>query len=346
MADASGSTGSGALAFLKQKAGPLPVWVWLAGFAVIWWYYERQNSSSTGAASAASSTTGTGYGTDPAGNSGYIDPETGYVYGSAEDIAALQSEGELASNTDASGGSSGTGTYTDDNAWAEAAINYLVARGVDPTTANQAITLYLAGQNLTTEQQADINLAIQGIGAPPQLPGPSSGNPAPVQGTVTVPNVIGKSASAADAAITAAGLVPGAHSTGTGTVNGQTPKGGTSASSGSTVDLSLAGTSSTGTSTGTGTTKTAAKAPAMPGGIHGTPYTNKIDLAWTPVPAATQYRIRATYQSAVVYNGTSSTTHATVTGLSPNRTYTIHVSAGNAAGWSSETNGPAIKTTQ
>jgi hypothetical protein len=340
---------SGALAFLRQKAGPLPVWAWLAGFAVIWWYYQRQNSAGS-AANAASSTTGTGYGTDPAGNTGYIDPETGYVYGSAEDIAALQSENELASNTDASSSGSGTGTYTDDNAWAEAAINYLVARGVDPTTANQAITLYLSGQNLTTEQQADVNLAIQGIGAPPQLPGPSTGNPTPVQGTtVTVPNVVGMTAANAATAIRAAGLVFGTGGVAASeTVTAQSPAAGTTVSSGTTVTITAkaASSTSTGTTTGTSGSKTAAKAPAMPGGIHGTPYTNRIDLAWTAVPTATQYRIRATYQSAVVYNGTSSTNHATVTGLAPNRTYTIHVAAGNSAGWSSETNGPAIKTTQ
>jgi beta-lactam-binding protein with PASTA domain len=60
--------------------------------------------------------------------------------------------------------------------------------------------------------------------------------------TVTVPRVIGMSVAAADAAIKAVGLVPGAHSDQVGTVNGQTPAGGAKVAKGSTVDLSVAGT--------------------------------------------------------------------------------------------------------
>lgn len=294
------ATRGGALKFLKQKAGPLPVWVWLAAFAAIWWYYQRQNSGGS-AAAAASGNTGVGYGIDAAGNSGYIDPETGYVYGSAEDIASLQQQGTLAGNTYSGGSSSsGTGGYADDAAWSEAAINYLVARGVDPATANQAITLYLAGQNLTAEQQADVNLAIQGIGAPPQLPGPSTGNPGPIQ---TPPS--------------------GGGSTSTGGGSG----GGTKSGGGS-------------------TTKPKAKAPAMPTGViaEGAGRTG-FGVKWHKVATATEYVVRITYQDKLVKQVTTKNTVVGISGLSPNRTYTVHVKAGNSAGWSAETNGPAIKTT-
>jgi uncharacterized membrane protein YgcG len=47
-----------------------------------------------------------------------------------------------------------------------------VSIGVDPTTANQAIENFLASQTLTSEQQADVNLAIQRLGAPPTPPQP------------------------------------------------------------------------------------------------------------------------------------------------------------------------------
>jgi nucleoid-associated protein YgaU len=165
------------LAALKQKVGPLPLYVWMIAGVAIWWYFSRKN--------AASATGAPNQQTDPAGNIGAIDPATGYVYGTPEDLAAL------ASNNAGSGGGSGTasgstgggtvgGQYPDDESWGRAAINYLVGLGIDPTTANEAIQQFLAGQTLTTAQQADVNEAIQALGAPPQPPGPTGTAPPPV----------------------------------------------------------------------------------------------------------------------------------------------------------------------
>jgi hypothetical protein len=185
MAGAPGNGGS--LAFLTQKAGPLPLWAWLAAGGALWWYFQRKQAATTAAANQQ---------TDPAGNIGSIDPATGYVYGTPEDLAAL-----AANNAGTGGGTAGqnatTGaqTYADNNAWGIAAVNWLVARGIDGATANQAVQNYLSSQPLTTAQQGDVNLVIQALGAPPSLPGPISGNPStgtttpqstPV--TVAVPN--------------------------------------------------------------------------------------------------------------------------------------------------------------
>ncbi len=173
--DAPAAAGGKGLEFLKHKAGPLPVGVWIVAAAGIWWYFQHKKS---GAAA--------GTATDPAGNTGVIDPRTGYVYGSTQDTAALGSQ----SGGGGSGGSTGTsgsttaGQYQDNNAWSHAAINYLVGLGVDPTQANEAIQSYLGSQQLTTQQQGDVNLAIQGIGAPPSVPGPVGTAPG---GVVTPP---------------------------------------------------------------------------------------------------------------------------------------------------------------
>jgi hypothetical protein len=93
--------------------------------------------------------------------------------------------------------------------------------------------------------------------------------------------------------------------------------------------------------------KTAAKPkPAMPSGVHETKVTaTSVTLAWAKDPNATSYRVRVTYQGKLVgtphlVTGTS----ATVSGLSPLRTYTFHVAAIGPGGTSSETNGPAVKT--
>jgi hypothetical protein len=168
MADAPAAGGKGSLAFLTQKVGPLPLWTWLAAGGALWWYFQRKQAASASAVPNQQ--------TDPAGNIGSIDPATGYVYGTPEDLAAL-----AANNAGTGGGSAGqnatTGaqTYADNNTWGIAAVNYLVGKGINGTEANQAIQNYLTSQPLTSAQQGDVNLAIQWLGAPPSLPGPVSG---------------------------------------------------------------------------------------------------------------------------------------------------------------------------
>lgn len=99
-------------AALKRKVGPLPLGVWLAAGLGIWWYMRKQQEKQAAATQQQPTGQTTGYGTDPAGNTGYIDPSTGYVYGSAEDVAALQSQGLVGANqynTGGAGDTSGTG---------------------------------------------------------------------------------------------------------------------------------------------------------------------------------------------------------------------------------------------
>lgn len=168
-APATTGGGDGLKKALTRKLGPLPVVAWVGIAIVIWWYVNKKNKgTSTG-----------GPQTDPAGNVGDINPRTGYVYGSAEDQAALgsASTGLGTSSDSGTGGSTVAGQYADNNAWAVAAINYLVSIGVDATSANAAITSFLSSQTLTTQQQADVNLAIQRLGAPPSPPEPGTSVP-------------------------------------------------------------------------------------------------------------------------------------------------------------------------
>jgi hypothetical protein len=155
--------------FLAQKVGPLPLGVWLVAAVVIWYVVSRKQQGTAG-----------GQQTDPAGNVGVIDPATGYVYGSAEDRAARTQAMTDTVGGDSSAGGQPAGKYPDNNSWARAAINYLVGLGVDPTQANQAIENYITSQNLTTQQHGIVNLAIQGIGPPPDIPGPSQVDPGQV----------------------------------------------------------------------------------------------------------------------------------------------------------------------
>lgn len=100
-------TSAKGLDFLKQKVGPLPLGVWLLGGLGVWYYLQRQQ------ASTAASTAPAGTATDPAGNTGIIDPLTGYVYDSPQDIAALQQQAaDQAALSGATSGTSGGGTDT------------------------------------------------------------------------------------------------------------------------------------------------------------------------------------------------------------------------------------------
>lgn len=172
-AEAAQAGAKGGMEFLKQKIGPLPAGAWIAAFAVMWWYLQKRKAGSGTAAAGANQQT------DPAGNIGSINPGTGYVYGTPEDQAAQASGNAQTGTVTGSGGSTVAGAYPDNNAWANAAINYLVGIGVDPTAANSAIEQFLASQPLTVSQQGEVNTAIQRIGAPPQPPQPGTA-PSPI----------------------------------------------------------------------------------------------------------------------------------------------------------------------
>jgi hypothetical protein len=262
-----------------------------------------------------------------------VDPETGLTYQqeiteygsvSAADQEGLQDQGELQDETpeeyeEQIGGAGGTsGTAVSTNAqWMAEVESGLSEQGYSASDIGQGIAGYFAGKPLGTSPDGTnlytmMNLAVSEYGPPPtgSYPLLNGGGTSSLPGTgatVTVPNVTGKSVAAADSALTALGLVPGAHSTETGTVNGQTPGAGKSVASGSTVDLSV--TPAT-TATGGGTAK------AAPSGLSVTPTASGFDAAWSAVPGATSYVLdiqgaggKGTGTSS--YNRTVTGTHAT-----------------------------------
>jgi LysM repeat protein len=175
MADESAEVGS---VFMK-KIGPLPVIAW-AGIAGVVYYVVKKRAGSSAKTTTATATNASGeagtMGTDPAGNTGLIDPSTGYVYGTPSDQAALGGSGSSGSSGSSSGTSS-TPKYTTNQEWENAAIDYLVGLGVDPVGANSAIAAYLGSQSLSVTQQAEVNETIQSLGAPPQPPSPATSPP-------------------------------------------------------------------------------------------------------------------------------------------------------------------------
>jgi hypothetical protein len=89
-----------------------------------------------------------------------------------------------------------------------------------------------------------------------------------------------------------------------------------------------------------------AKKPGMPTHVSGSATSaTSIRLTWSKVTGATEYKASATAGGKTA--GTTQTvkgTSATIPGLKPGTSYTCHVSAGNAAGWSAATNGPVVRT--
>lgn len=168
---------SGNLGFLTRKVGPFPVYVWVALVIGGYFLYEHfSGASSTSSTSAAASTidptTGLPYSEEA------IDPATGEPY--SEEYGAAESQLDT---TSSSAATTGGEAFSSNDQWATAAINFLVGVGIDPSVATQAIENYLGGLAQPSQQyQADVNSAVEAIGPPPTLPGPSTGNPNPITG--------------------------------------------------------------------------------------------------------------------------------------------------------------------
>lgn len=74
---------------------------------------------------------------------------------------------------------------TTNDQWANQAITWLIAQGIEPTLADAAIRAYINGQDYSSPQyQKIIDMALQHFGAPPQTLTPLQNNP----GQVPPPN--------------------------------------------------------------------------------------------------------------------------------------------------------------
>ena len=131
-------TGDNSFGFLTHKIGPLPVWMWGAAIVGIYYWYTHYGPGATATAATGTTTTV---------QSGNQSGSTPYYTGSQ---------------------------YKTNAEWEAAAINYLVGESVPPDQASAAIWNYLNGKALNTQEQKDVNLAIEGIGAPPKIPAPAT----------------------------------------------------------------------------------------------------------------------------------------------------------------------------
>lgn len=148
-------------------------------------YYYRKNKAASDAANAnAAAVTAAG--------STETDPATGYPYGSPEDAAALQSQGNYQSPDVGGGygysgyaggsgvgafGTSAPGTFISNADWAQYVEGYEInTMGADAPTVGNVIGKYLTGQPLTTDSMVSIVQSAIAIGGYPPVSGPN-GNP-------------------------------------------------------------------------------------------------------------------------------------------------------------------------
>jgi PASTA domain len=225
-------------------------------------------SAGTGTAAAGADTQ-----TDPAGNTGVIDPQTGYVYGSPEDEAVLAQTSEPGFSDFGSAGAIDPSTgvpYADETPtpvppvqpapvqtsgppyatrelWIEAAENDLDAPNLQTIAAN-----VFAGIGVTDADKSVFLEAVALEGSPPggypspikTTDTPGHPQPKPSVAQVTVPNVTGQRGEAAKATLERNGFkviqdpasTPKGKST---TVTSQNPLAGSKAAKGSTVAIGL-----------------------------------------------------------------------------------------------------------
>jgi len=136
---------------LGKQIGPLPLGAWIAvvagGLGIALWSRNQGSADEPEIVEDTSGTPGVGTG----------------VNGSWVDVSPPSS-----------GSGSGTGiTYDSNEAWGQAAINYLIAQGYSPGLANSAITKGLAGGSdiggvkMSVQEWTLWNLALAKFGAPP-----------------------------------------------------------------------------------------------------------------------------------------------------------------------------------
>lgn len=169
---------------LGKQIGPLPLGAWVAvvgtGLGVALW--TKRNSAGT-ATDGGVSTGGGGLTTNGGGT-----PED-YVGVGGGGAWSYTGGGTTETGT-GTGDTSGDGVQqiTDNDSWARAAINYLIASNYDAANSQAAIQNALQGNALSVSQYALWTVALAHMGAPPfpvdilppvSVPGPTTGTTPP-----------------------------------------------------------------------------------------------------------------------------------------------------------------------
>jgi hypothetical protein len=140
-------------------------------------YYRAQKNKAADAVASAGASVG-------------IDPATGFVYGSAEDAAALANQNAYISPGGGGGGGGSpsggypSGTFTNNAQWVQSVLSYMQTIGtVDIGPLSAALGKYITGEAVTADEKGLIEQAIAVQGFPP-VAGPA-GYPPSINTTPT-----------------------------------------------------------------------------------------------------------------------------------------------------------------
>lgn len=322
-------------------------------------YYMRRKAASAAAAPAQSSAapagpTAAGDPYPPDGTTGNpsdpysTDPATGMTYGDEANGGAtgngVSGLGGYYGNTSLYGAGTGyeqPGSFTSNAYWAQYVEQLMGSDGND--SISQAIGAYISGADVTGAGVSIIEqaIAVAGYppvagsgGYPPSINAGGSGAPA----TVAVPDVVGQTLAAAQAAISGAGLSYSGPS-GTGTVASQSPASGTQVPAGSAVTV---------------TAKTAAPAPgpAAParaytsGGHVVSRSNNDAVVAWSGHNAVRYVTVIRGPGKIDGHVGHTTIPQATYSGLEAGHDYVITVTPYNSAGQAGQPGNINLVTTR
>lgn len=157
-----GSSGDGKLnltkkgGLLQAKIMGLPLWVVAIALIVLVVVFLKMRSKSS-----ASTTPTTVTATLPPGTISSLQ-----AIESSNQATLIPSSGNSSSSSNSST-SSNSVTYQTNNAWEQAAVNYLIANGYPSVTSQNALSNYLDGYAMTPQQLALISVVLKQIGAPP-----------------------------------------------------------------------------------------------------------------------------------------------------------------------------------
>lgn len=154
VSNAGKTTAAAAKGGLGKQLGPLPVGVWIAivgGGLVISFYLANKNTKKGGTDNTDTTQPGALVYTGVGGNDGTSDDPDKTT----------------------------TAGFQTNEAWAQAAKNYLISQGVDAKEASDAVDLYINAQALNNKQNAMISTVTRALGAPPQSLPPVTGTPPP-----------------------------------------------------------------------------------------------------------------------------------------------------------------------
>lgn len=165
---------------LTNGAKSVPPWVWIAaiGGGVLFAVMSKKKASGT---------------TDTAQTGALVYTGTGGNDGTSDTTATTTPTG-----------------FQTNEAWAQAAKNYLISQGVDGKEASDAIDLYINAQALNNKQNSMISTAIRALGSPPQSLPPTTGQPtSPGPSTGDLTDFASKHVNYQDAAVSNASHLAG-----------------------------------------------------------------------------------------------------------------------------------------